>query len=407
MQNHYDCIVVGAGPAGSTVATLVAEAGIETLLLERETIPRFHVGESLMPETYWTLQRLGVLERMKSSQFVPKKSVQFVAADGRESQPFFFRDHDPRECSQTWQVERADFDHMLFVNASEKGADCHDSTRVIDILGEQNCARGVRLQTAAGQRREITSRLVVDATGQQALIASKLGLRENNPKLRKAAIWSYFQGGRRDEGENAGATIILHTRSKQTWFWYIPLSRNIVSVGVVGDNDLLLSGRGSAEQVFQQELASCNGVTERLEQAQRVDNFHIAKEFSYTTTQQAGDGWILIGDAMGFVDPIYSSGVFFALKSGELAADCIVQAIRSGDLSASQLGRWTGPFNEGTRWIRKLVDAFYTEPFSMGKFMKMHPQHRGNLTNLLIGRIFDDSAGELFDDLDVWLEGLD
>jgi len=95
------------------------------------------------------------------------------------------------------------------------------------------------------------------------------------------------------------------------------------------------------------------------------------------------------------------------LKSGELAADCIVQAIRSGDLSASQLGRWTGPFNEGTRWIRKLVDAFYTEPFSMGKFMKMHPQHRGNLTNLLIGRIFDDSAGELFDDLDVWLEGLD
>jgi flavin-dependent dehydrogenase len=159
MKNHYDCIVIGAGPAGSTAAALVAEAGCSTLLVERERVPRFHIGESLMPETYWTLQRLGVLERMKSSPFIKKLSVQFVSASGKESQPFFFRDHDPRECAETWQVERADFDKLLFDNAAEKGADCRDRTRVLSVDFEDRRATGVTLQTDDGtQHRGLVTR---------------------------------------------------------------------------------------------------------------------------------------------------------------------------------------------------------------------------------------------------------
>jgi flavin-dependent dehydrogenase len=126
----------------------------------------------------------------------------------------------------------------------------------------------------------------------------------------------------------------------------------------------------------------------------------VAKEFSYKTTRHSGEGWVLVGDAWGFIDPIYSSGVYFALKSGEHAADAIIEGLRTGDTSGKQLGRWIDDFEGGTKLIRKLVDAYYTNEFSFGRFMKMHPEHRGNLTDLLIGRIFYDGAGRIFEDME-------
>lgn len=404
MKDSYDCIVVGGGPAGSTTAALLAEARLSTLLLEREKMPRFHVGESLMPETYWTLQRLGVLERMKNSPFVKKVSVQFINSSGKESQPFYFKEHDPRECSQTWQVERADFDKMLFDNASEKGADALDQTRVLDVLTDGPRAIAVRLETADGKTREVRSKVIVDATGQQALLANRLGLRDENPKLRKAAIWGYYRGARRDPGENGGATIIMQTQSKNSWFWYIPLSNDVTSIGVVADNDHLLKSRGKPASVFEDELVNCPGLVERLMNAELVSRFRIAKEFSYTTKQHAGEGWVLVGDAFGFIDPIYSSGVFFAMKSGELAADAIIEGFQTGDLSPAQLSKWADEFSGGVHLIRKLVEAYYTNEFSFGAFMRDFPHHRGNLTDLLIGRIFYDGAGRIFDDMDPLLE---
>ena len=403
MKNSYDCIVVGGGPAGAATAALVADAGHSVLLLEREEMPRFHVGESLMPETYWIFERLGVLEKMQRSKFVKKFSVQFVTGSGKESQPFFFKEHDPRECSQTWQVERADFDNMLFENAREKGADCFDKTRVMDPLMKNGRAIGVRLQTATGDLREIRSRVVVDATGQSALLASRMGIKQVDPNLKKAAIWTYYKGAHREPDEHGGATIILHTQSKEAWFWYIPLSGDVTSIGLVSDNDYLLKGRGKPCEVFEEELVNCPALLGRLNNAQLVDKFHVAKEFSYKTTQHAGDGWVLVGDAFGFIDPIYSSGVYFALKSGEMAADAIIDGLQNDNLTAKQLGGWTDDFKAGTKWVRKLVDAYYTNDFSFGHFMKHHPQHQGNLTDLLIGRIFHDEAGEIFKDMDPML----
>ncbi len=400
MKNSYDCIIVGGGPAGSTVAALVAEAGYSTLLLEREEMPRFHVGESLMPESYWIFERLGVLEKMQRSKFVKKFSVQFVSGSGKESQPFFFKEHDPRECSQTWQVERADFDNMLFENAREKGADCFDRTRVMDALMKDQRAIGVRLQTGDGDLREIRAKVVVDATGQAAMLASRMGLKQIDPNLKKAAIWSYYKGANREPDEHGGATVILHTKSKDAWFWYIPLSGDVTSIGLVSNNDYLLKGRGKICEVFEEELVNCPALLNRLTSAKLVDKFHVTKEFSYKTAQHAGDGWVLVGDAFGFIDPIYSSGVYFALKSGEMAADAIVEGMQRDNTSARQLGGWTDEFKSGTKWIRKLVDAYYTNDFSFGAFMKQHPEHQGNLTDLLIGRIFQEGAGHIFDDMD-------
>jgi len=404
MKDQYDCIVIGGGPGGCATATLVAEAGCSTLLVEREKVPRFHVGESLMPETFWVFERLGVLEKMKQSSFVKKLSVAFVSHTGAESNPFFFKEHDPRECSQTWQVERSEFDKMLFDNAAEKGADCVDETRVLDVLFEDERAVGIKLQSADGAMQEVRSQVVVDATGQQALLANRLGLKVDYPDLKKVAIWGYYRDARRDPGEHGGATIIMHTNEKKSWFWYIPLQDEITSIGVVGDRDYLVKDRGTPEEIFEDELVKCPALVDRLMNAEITSDFRVAKEFSYKTTKHAGAGWVLVGDAWGFIDPIYSSGVYFALKSGEHAADAIVDGLRTGDTSGRQLGRWIDDFHCGTKLIRKLVDAYYTNEFSFGRFMKAHPEHRGNLTDLLIGRIFYDGAGRIFEDMKPALE---
>jgi flavin-dependent dehydrogenase len=401
---QYDCIVMGGGPAGSTVATLVARAGWKTLLVEREKLPRPSVGESLMPETYWIFERLGVLDQLKASVYPKKVGVQFVNSTGKESAPFFFRSHDDRECSQTWHVDRADFDKMLWDNAEAAGASCHDATRVLDVQLDSKRATGVLLQQAATPTMDVAAHVVVDATGKQAVLGSKLGVRRVDPNLRKAAIWGHFRGGQRDEQGGGVKTVILQTRENRSWFWYIAQADDLISVGVVGDNDYLLKGRGTPAEVFQEELQECERLVQWLAEAQPADELRVDKEFSYSTDRAAGEGWVLVGDAWGFIDPVYSSGVYFALKSAELAADSIIEGLQKSDVSEKTLGRWLPDFAERSNLIRKLVNAFYSGDFRVGQFVAEYPQHREELVDLLIGRIFDGCRGKIFDDLDPWLE---
>lgn len=403
IQDHYDCLVIGAGPGGGTTAALVAQKGWKTLLVEREAVPRFHVGESLMPETYWTFERLGVLDDFKNIAFTKKYGVQFVSSDGKESTPFVFAKHDPRPCSETWHVERADFDCLLFDTAAKNGADCRDMTRVMDVQLSDTGVHHVTLQTSEGQRQTVTADVVVDASGQQAMIASRLGLKQIDPSLKKAAIWGYFENAKRNPVGEAEVTCILHTCDKEAWFWYIPLRDGSVSVGVVADNDYLLKSGKSPEEMFQWQRERCEGIKRRMEGSEIKGDLKVAKEFSYTTSQRAGRGWVLVGDAYGFIDPVYSSGVFLALKSGEMAADAIDEGLRKKDLSAEQLSGWVEEFDAGIVWIRKLVHAFYCNEFSFGSFMKSFPQHAGNLTDLLVGKVFDGQPGKIFGDMDPWM----
>ena len=400
INDSYDVVVMGGGPGGSAASALVAEAGYSVLLVEREAVPRFHVGESLMPESFWSFERLGVLDKMRNSNFVKKLSVQFVSHSGKESNPFFFEKHDPRECSQTWQVERSAFDQMLFDNAAEKGACCRYKTRVTNVLFDDGRATGVELGLEDGSTQQVKAKVVVDATGLSAILANHLNLKQEYEHLKKIAVWTYFKNAEREPGPHGGATIILHTKLKDSWFWFIPLRDNITSVGVVGNRDYMLDGRSTPENTFAEELELCGAMQRRLASAEQVEKHRIAREFSYKTSRQSGDGWVLVGDAFGFIDPIYSSGVYFALKSGELAADAIVEGLQNNDLSASQLGKWINDYSSGTQWIHKLVEAYYTNEFSFGKFLQGHPHHIGHLTDLLIGRIFHDTAGDIFDEME-------
>jgi flavin-dependent dehydrogenase len=390
-------VVIGGGPAGATVSTLIAQQGHRVQLFERERFPRFHIGESLIPETYWILERLKMLPKMRGSHFIKKYSVQFVSSTGRLSEPFYFVDHKPHECSQTWQVRRSEFDQMMLENAREQGVDVHEGVRVLEVLFEGDRAVGVRIQDASGAERTVMADVVVDASGQSSMIMSRLGLREWDPELKKAALWTYWKGAFRDTGRDEGATIVIQTKSKKGWFWYIPLHDDIMSVGVVSDYAYLFKNRSDRdhETIYNEEVADCPGVQPRIANAKRVTDFFVAKEYSYRSRQAAGDGWVLIGDAFGFLDPLYSSGVLMALKSGQLAADAINEGLAKGDTSAAQLGKWAPGFKVGLDRMRRLVCEYY-DGFNFGRFVRRHPEHKGTLTDLLIGDLFKDSIDEVF-----------
>lgn len=400
VQQALDVVVIGGGPGGSTVSTLIAQHGYKVQLFERETFPRFHIGESLIPETYWVLKRLNMLEKMKASPFVNKYSVQFVSESGRISEPFYFVDHKPHDCSRTWQVVRSEFDQLMLNNAREHGVDVHEGVRVLDVMFDTTGrATGVRIQQPDGSPREIPARVVVDASGQSALIANRFKTRVVDPLLKKAALWTYYEGAYRDTGRDEGATMVLQTKGKKGWFWYIPQHNNIVSVGVVAEFDYLFKGRGEHEDIYQEELDRCPTVKERVAPGKRVTGFYATKDYSYRSTQPSGDGWVLVGDAFGFLDPLYSSGVLLALKSGELAADAIVDGFRKDDLSAEQLGHWAPDFTRGMDRMRRLVCEYY-DGFSFGRFVRRYPQYKGHLTDLLIGDLFKDSVDEVFAPID-------
>jgi flavin-dependent dehydrogenase len=393
-------VVIGGGPSGATVSTLLAQQGVRVELFERERFPRFHIGESLIPETYWVLKRLNMLDKMKASQFIKKHSVQFVNSTGKVSTPFYFYDNKPHECSQTWQVVRSEFDQMMLDNAREHGVHVNEGTRVLDVVFEGERAVGVDIAKPDGTSSRVLADVVVDASGQSSMLINKLGLRIPDPQLNKGAIWTYFEGAYRDQGKDEGATLVLQTEKKKGWFWYIPQHNNIVSVGVVADFDYLFTGRGDHEQTFNEELDRCLNVKERVSIGKRASRYYATKDYTYRSTRVAGDGWVLVGDAFGFLDPLYSSGVLLALRSGELAADAVAEGLARGDTSRSQLGKWEAGFVQGMNRMRRLVCEYY-DGFSFGRFVRRFPEHRGSVTDLLIGDLFKDELDEVFTSIDV------
>src|SRR5947207_5992838 len=398
MNTNYDVIVIGGGPAGSSVASILAREGRKVVLFEKERFPRHHIGESLMTDTYFTFQRMGLLEKLKQSPFVRKYSVQFANPAGKESRPFYFFEANHHESAVTWQVTRAQFDLMLIEHAAEQGATVYQETMIKRVLFDGARAYGVEACMPNGLLQEFRAPVVVDATGQTAMLSNKLGWRVRDPKLKKAVLYSYFKGAHREPDLNGGATLVLRTPlGSNGWFWYIPLENDITSVGVVADPEYLVKDRGQdLAKIFHEEIDKVESVRRRVEGATRVDKIYSILDYSYRSRSCAGDGFILIGDAYGLLDPIYSSGVLLALKMAELAADAIHDAFKHNDFSGARLGQFQSRLDQGIESMRKLVYAFYNEGFSFSQFLKKYPEQRVNVISLLIGDVFREGVDDVY-----------
>lgn len=389
-EQTYDVVVIGAGPAGSTAAALLAEYGHRVLVLEREKFPRYHIGESLLPFTFYPLQRLGLIPAMRQSAFVKKYSVQFISPSGKASQPFYFFTRYEADVAQTWQVVRSEFDLLLLNNARARGAEVREQTAVLDVLREDGRVAGVRAAGADGGEYTVRARLTLDASGRDALAAGRFGWRVRDPYLKKFAVWTYYEGIPRPEGIDAGTTTVAFLPHKG-WFWYIPLHGDRISVGAVAEGSYLTrDGVREPERMFQREIQNNAWIAEQLGKGRQVGPYWLTNEFSYRSRYGAVDGLVMLGDAFGFLDPVFSSGVMLALKSGMLAADAGHAALVAGDVSAARFAEYSRLMREGLENMRKLVYAFYQEGFSFRELTDKYPEVHGDITDCLSGDVNKD-----------------
>jgi flavin-dependent dehydrogenase len=386
---EYDAIVIGGGPGGSTASALLAEHGRRVLLLERERFPRYHIGESLIPYTWFTLNRLGVLDWLRQSACPKKYSVQFVSITGRVSQPFYFFQTIEHECSLTWQVLRSEFDQMLLDNARAKGVEVRQGVSVRDVIMDGSRVTGVRADVPGGPSEVIHGKVVVDATGRDSLLSRRFGWKDRDPDLNKIAVWSYFKGAKRDPGLDEGATTVAYVPQKG-WFWYIPLHSDVVSVGVVGEPGYLYRGTRDPNEIFEREARACAWIHDHIKVGQRVEPVRVTGEYSYHSSRIGGDGFCLVGDAFAFLDPLFSTGVFLALKSGEMAADAVHAALQRGEVRAADFDEYFQKQRHAVMSFRRLVRAFYDLTFSFREFLQEYPHLHSLVVDTLVGNVFND-----------------
>jgi len=387
---NYDAIMIGGGPAGSAAAAILAEYGHRALLLEREKFPRYHVGESLLPFTFYPLQRLGLIEKMRQSAFVKKYSVQFISSSGKASQPFYFFNRYDRDVAQTWQVLRSEFDLMVLNHAREKGAIVHEETAVTELLKEDGRVVGVKAVSKDGRPFEARAPITLDCSGREAFAAVRHQWRMGDPQLHKVAVWTYYTGARRDAGIDAGATTIAFVPEKG-WFWYIPLHNDLVSVGVVAEGSYLSrDGVKIPQRIFERELEQNVWIKEYLACGQQTGPYYITGEYSYHSQYCGTDGLLLAGDAFCFLDPVFSSGCMLALKSGVLAAEAVHEALAARDFSAARFGPYARSLREGIENMRKLVYAFYSPEFNFRDLTDKYPELAGDITDCLSGDVNKD-----------------
>lgn len=345
MRPDYDVIVIGGGPAGSSAGTVLARHGRRVLLLERERFPRFHIGESLLPALWDLWDRLGVTAAIEAAGFPPKQGVNFGMFNSPNDLVFLTAEF-PQYFQRPYvfHVDRAAFDQILLDNASRAGVEVRQGWTVHDVLMAGSRATGVLAGANGDTPAPLSASVVVDASGRHCLLARKMGWRRPDPALNKVSHFAHFRGGyRRDPRETVKIGEVLPESTMTDihtidggWLWYIPLRNGVVSVGAV--LDARFAGHLKGPEVrFEHALSGCPRVAQWLEGATRSSEMHTISNISYLNDRFVGDGFVLVGDASMFVDPIFSAGVTLALRGGIFAADQIHEALEEGDVSAERL----------------------------------------------------------------------
>jgi flavin-dependent dehydrogenase len=321
-EEPCDVLVIGGGPAGSTAAALLAERGLDVVLLEKDAHPRFHIGESLLPRNLRILERLGIADRVAEIG-VYKGGAEFVSDETGEAVAFPFVHSRVRGEDHAYQVRRSEFDSILFQAAGEKGARTAERTRVIDVAEGKDgrlivSAACLDAAADAATIRKLAPRFVLDASGRDTFLSSRLGIKDSNKRNNTAAVFAHFRNVEARNGATRGY-ISVHL-ARDGWFWIIPLLGGVTSVGFVGNPSTFRQRSGSLPDFFANKLRESPTVRGRMAGAERIGDVMSAGNYSYRARRSWGDRWMMIGDAFAFIDPVFSSGVLLAMTSGELGA---------------------------------------------------------------------------------------
>ena len=345
----YDVAIIGGGPAGSTAATLLARAGWRVIVLEREKFPRFHIGESLLPFSMQTFDRLGVREKCDAT-FLPKYGGEIVAACGTKGIKFYFKDGFRVQRDRAYQVTRSEFDKLLLDHSRENGAEVREETEVKRIKFAVDRV-SIEIESLSGAQSAIDARYLLDCSGRQTMIGSQFKLKKMYDHLQKFSVFAHYENVDRLPGKDA--TLIRMVRGLDRWFWMIPLTNTRTSIGVVMDTKTFRAARLAPEQALEKFIAEQPLMTERMGNAVRVSPVYSAGDYSYRNQTLSGDRWLMAGDAAGFIDPVFSSGVFLAMMSAEKAADILDQVLRD----ESKRNRL---FKKYSRNVHRIMDIYLT-----------------------------------------------
>ena len=368
MTSSYDALIIGGGPGGSSAATYLARKGRRVLVLEREYFPRFHIGESLLPYNRRIFSELGLLPVLEARGFLKKFGAQFHMGNGAKSVKFNFRQGRFTREPEAIQVERAEFDHVLLKHAAQCGAEVREgwTAGAFSML-----PHGIQLKAVGPDKKEacFEAKFLIDASGRGNLTGNQEGIKIMHPRLKKLAIFGHFDHVRRDPGPKSSDTVIVRLENK--WFWLIPLTETKTSVGCVMDKDEFAQCGESAEMLFHRIIRHSSSMRERMESARPVSPIQVTTDFSYRNRRFVGERLLRVGDAAGFMDPIFSAGVYLAMFSAKLAAEAVDRAIEGNHAGEKLLAAYNKRvFNcMGHYW--EMVEHFYTTPF-MEIFLEPH-----------------------------------
>jgi geranylgeranyl reductase family protein len=354
---NYDVAIIGGGPAGSTAAILLAKAGRKVIVLERDRFPRFHIGESLLPFSMATFARLGLEEKLRTG-FAEKYGGEIAEASGEKATKFYFKDGFGARTDRSYQVLRSDFDKMLLDHARENGAEVCEETSVDEVNFEnESCLLRVSDAARDGNEREVRAEYVIDASGRNSVIGNKFKLKRNYEHLKKLSLFAHYEGLERESGIDG--TLTRMVRTLRSWFWVIPLKGDRTSIGIVLDAEDFKKSKLSPEEFFERALAEQPLMRDRIGHGRRVSQVYTAADFSFRNEKLSGDRWLLAGDAAGFIDPVFSSGVFLAIFAGENAADILHEALEHPRRRRRLFARYERLLGRAMNVYLRFVDSWY------------------------------------------------
>ena len=351
----YDVAIIGGGPAGSTAATLLAKAGRRVIVFEREKFPRFHIGESLLPFSMQTFDRLGIREKLDAT-FMPKYGGEITAACGTKGAKFYFKDGFRSQRDRSYQVTRSEFDKVLLDHSRENGAEVREETAVTKLEFDNDGVK-IEIEGAGGIKSSFEARYLIDCSGRQTILGSLFNLKQTYDHLQKFSVFAHYEGVDRYSGKDG--TLIRMVRGLDRWFWTIPLTGTRTSVGVVMDTAAFRKEKLAPEIALEKFIAEQPLMVERMKNAIRVTPVYSASDFSYRNTRLDGDRWLLAGDAAGFIDPVFSSGVFLAIMSAEKAADTLEEVLRDESNRSSAFKKYSHDVNRIMDIYLTFVNSWY------------------------------------------------